>query len=115
MAVYGPFLSQRIGLAARHLSADIYIFTGSAAMSDEEILERLTDIFRYVFDYEGQTLSLNMTSDDVEAWDSMSNITLAIEIEKRFKIKIKMANMENLKNITNLVALIRSSLSIPAP
>ncbi len=84
-------------------------------MSDEDILERLTDIFHYVFDYDGQTLSLNMTSDDIEAWDSMSNITLAIEIEKRFEIKIKMANMENLKNIIDLVALIRSSLSISTP
>ncbi len=84
-------------------------------MSDEDILESLTDIFRYVFDYEGQSLTLDMTSDDIEAWDSMSNITLAIEIEKRFKIKIKMAEMENLKNIKDLVTLVRSSVSIPAP
>lgn len=84
-------------------------------MSDEDILERLTDIFRYVFDYEGQSLTLDMTSDDIEAWDSMSNITLAIEIEKRFKIKIKMAEMENLKKIKDLVTLVQSSVSIPAP
>ena len=84
-------------------------------MTDEEILERLTDIFRYVFDYDGGDLTPKMTADDIEAWDSMSNITLAIEVEKRFTIKIKMADMERLKNVKDLVALVKSSLTISMP
>jgi acyl carrier protein len=90
--------------------------TGNAAerhsMTDQDILERLTDICRYIFDYDGDTLTQDMTSDDIEAWDSMSNITLAIEIEKRFGIKIKMAELEKLKSVRSLVALIKSSLPI---
>jgi acyl carrier protein len=81
-------------------------------MTDEEILGRLTDIFRYVLNYGGEALTLQMTADDIAAWDSMSNITLAIEIEARFSIHIKMAEMERLKNTKDLVALVRSSLPV---
>lgn len=81
-------------------------------MNDEEILERLTSIFRYVFDYDGDALTPRMTAEDIEAWDSMSNITLAIEIEKHFNIKIKTAEMEKLKNINDLISLIKSSQPI---
>lgn len=84
-------------------------------MTDEEILDRLTDIFRYVFDYDGGILTPQITSDDIEAWDSMSNITLAIEVEHRFMIKIKIADMEGLKNVKDLVALVKSSLPLSTP
>jgi acyl carrier protein len=83
-------------------------------MTDEAILDRLTEIFRLIFGYDGGFLTLQMTSDDIEAWDSLSNITLAIEIEARFSIKIKMAEMERLKSVNDLVALVRSSLPVTA-
>ncbi len=81
-------------------------------MTDKEILERLTDIYRYVFDYDGDTLTERMTAEDIEGWDSMSNITLALEIEKHFGVKIKMAELESLKSVRALVALIKSSLPL---
>ena len=81
-------------------------------MTDEQILERLTSIFGNVFDYVVEPLTLTTTSDDVDGWDSMSNITLALEIERQFYIKIKIAEMESLKNLRELVMLIRSRLKI---
>jgi acyl carrier protein len=88
---------------------------GGHTMTDEDILERLTDVFRYVFDYEGEGLTTAMTSDDIAAWDSMSNITLAIEVENSFHIKIKMAEMERMKNVKDLVALVKTSLPLSTP
>ncbi len=84
-------------------------------MTDKEILERLTDIYRYVFDYDGDTLTERMTAEDIEGLDSMSNITLALEIEKHFGVKIKMAELESLKSVRALVALIKSSLPLSRP
>ncbi|MBU6448377.1 MAG: acyl carrier protein [Rhodospirillales bacterium] len=81
-------------------------------MTDNEILKRLTSIFGNVFDYTGEPLTLATTSEDVDGWDSMSNITLALEIERQFYIKIKIAEMESLKNIRELVALIKSRLKL---
>lgn len=84
-------------------------------MDDDKILECLTDIFHRVFEYDGGLLTTDMTADDIRGWDSMSNITLALEIEQRFHVKIKMADMERLKSVRNLVALISSNLSLLAP
>jgi len=84
-------------------------------MTEEAILGQLTDIFRYVFDYDGGPLTLEMTSHDIKAWDSMSNITLAIEIENRFEIKVRTAEMEALKNVGDLIALVQSHLPLTAP
>lgn len=81
-------------------------------MTDEQILTELTDIFRLMFDYDGPELTADVTSDDIEAWDSMANITLALEIERRFKIKIKMAEMESLKDVSELLALIKAQLPV---
>jgi acyl carrier protein len=81
-------------------------------MTDEAILDKLTDIFRLLFGYTGEPLTLQITSDDIEAWDSMANITLAIEIEAVFSIRIKMAEMEKLKSVRDLVALVRSCLPV---
>ena len=85
---------------------------GSSIVMDNEILGRLTSVFGNVFDYAGEPLTLSMTSDDVDGWDSMSNITLALEIERQFYIKIKIAEMESLKNIRELVILIKSRLKL---
>jgi acyl carrier protein len=84
-------------------------------MDDDKILACLTDIFRHVFEYDGDPLTKGMTSDDIRGWDSMSNITLALEIERAFHIKIKMADMERLKSVKNLVTLVGSNLKLSTP
>ena len=84
-------------------------------MDDDKILACLTDIFRHVFEYDGDPLTTDMTADDIKGWDSMSNITLALEIEQKFHVKIKMADMERLKSVKNLVALVSSNLSLSTP
>ncbi|MBU6424796.1 MAG: acyl carrier protein [Rhodospirillales bacterium] len=84
-------------------------------MTDDDILQRLIEIFRHVFDSDDLVLKPDMTSDDIEGWDSMSTITLAMEIERRFRIKIKMADMESLKSVKELMALIQSCLPVSAP
>ena len=51
-----------------------------------------------------------MTAEDVDGWDSMNHIFIVVEIEKRFGIKFQAAEMEELKNVGELAALVREKV-----
>lgn len=57
-------------------------------MSKAEITEKLQEIFRDVFDDDTIVLFDEMTSNDVEDWDSLSHINLINDIEAQFGITI---------------------------
>lgn len=84
-------------------------------MSHDQVLDRLTEVFRLVFEDEELTLTRATSAEDIGAWDSMSNITLTIEVEHCFGIKIKSAEMEALKNVGDLIDLIRRHMAPATP
>src|ERR1700740_2599793 len=77
-----------------------------------DILPKLTEICRDVFDETGIVLRPDTTADDIAGWDSMAQVRLAVEIEHRFGIKIKSATMEEMRSVRGLLALIGQP---PAP
>jgi acyl carrier protein len=79
-------------------------------MGDTEILQKLDAIFRDVFDDPSVTLTMQTTADDIPEWDSMNHITIVVETEKRFGLKFKTAEIEELKDVGDLVHLIRAKL-----
>ncbi len=79
-------------------------------MTQDDILSRLTEIFKDIFEDPGLTLTPDTDSDMIPQWDSMSQVTLAVEIEHRFGIKVKSAEMEQMKSIRELIDLIGSRL-----
>ena len=83
-------------------------------MTRNDVLSGLTAIFRDVFEDPDLTLTPAMTADMIPQWDSMSQITLAVEIESRFRIKVKAAEMEQMRSIRELVALIEARLPVGA-
>jgi acyl carrier protein len=81
-------------------------------MTNDEILFHLSYLFREIFSDQLPDLGLEMTADDIPGWDSMSQITLAVEIEHCFHIKLRSAEMAELRNIRQLVDLITVRLTI---
>lgn len=79
-------------------------------MNRTEIFEKLTDIFRDVFDDEGITLTEATTAADIEDWDSLTHITLLAAVEEEFDVKFGMKAVQNLKNVGELAELIAASL-----
>jgi acyl carrier protein len=76
-------------------------------MTEPELYAGLNEIFRQVLDDDTIDLKPTMTADDVDGWDSMNHIFIVVEIEKRFGIKFQAAEMEELKNVGELAALVR--------
>ena len=56
-------------------------------LEETEIYQRLTPIFREVFDENDIKPHAEMTAADVSAWDSLSNIRLVVSVEEEFGIQ----------------------------
>jgi acyl carrier protein len=76
-------------------------------METNEIVARLTLIFRDVFDDDALVVSEGMTAADVPTWDSLSNINMIIAVEKAFGVKFSIKDVRALKNVGELLALIK--------
>ena len=67
--------------------------------------ERLQEIFRDIFDDEKLIITEEMSANDIEDWDSLAQINLIIAIEKEFKVKFRLEEVSNLKNIGEMLEL----------
>ena len=68
--------------------------------------ERLQEIFRDIFDDEKLIITEEMSANDIEDWDSLAQINLIIAIEKEFKVKLRLEEVSNLKNIGEMLELL---------
>ena len=75
-------------------------------MNRTEIYEKLTEVFRDVFDDEELTIRDETTAEDIADWDSLTHITLLSAAEDEFGIKFDMKAVHGLKNVGEMVDLI---------
>ena len=75
-------------------------------MTLADILAQLTEIFRVVLDDDAIVLNPLTTAADIPAWDSMNHITIVVEAERHFGIKIRTAEIEELHNVGDFMNLI---------
>lgn len=80
-------------------------------MEKTEIEEKLTTVFRQVFDDENLVLTEKMTSDDVEKWDSLSHMQLITGVEKEFGIKFKLREIMGWNNVGEMIRSIERKLN----
>ncbi len=79
-------------------------------MERNEIIEKLTVIFRSVFKNDGIVLRDDMTADDVDTWDSLTHMAMISEVEKCFSIKFKLKELNKLRQVGDLIAIVESKL-----
>jgi acyl carrier protein len=79
-------------------------------MTSAEILETIRRIMNDVFDVdlEDGSVTPDTTANDIEEWDSLSHIRLIVAIERKFKVKFKNSEIESLKRVGDLVALVQA-------
>ncbi|MBR3622883.1 MAG: acyl carrier protein [Selenomonadaceae bacterium] len=74
------------------------------------IMERLQDIFRDVFDDDELVLTKETSAEDIEDWDSLAQIRLIVAIEKEFHIKIPIDEVQELQNVGEMAELVKNKL-----
>ncbi len=73
-------------------------------------ITQLAEIVGEVFDDETVELTEATTAKDVEGWDSLSHIRFIVTVEQRFKIKFTSREVENLRNLGDLLKAINAKL-----
>ena len=73
-------------------------------------LEKLTPIFRDVFDDENIAPHPEMTAKEVAEWDSLGHIRLMVAIEQVFGIKFSTSEISSMANVGELIAVIEKKL-----
>lgn len=80
-------------------------------MTDTQILDALTDIFRDIFDDESVVITPASSAKDFDAWDSLSNVNIMVATEMHFGVRFKTSEVEGLGNVGELIVLIQKQLA----
>ena len=72
-------------------------------MERNEILKKITEIARDVFDNDEVELTEQTTAADVEEWDSLSHLSLVSDVEDEFGITFTLAEVSGSKNVGELI------------
>lgn len=80
-------------------------------MNKEQIYGQLTNVFHEVFEDQSIVPTPNMKAGDVEEWDSLNHINLIVAVEARFEIKFETAEIESLRDVSQLIDIIEKKLS----
>lgn len=79
-------------------------------MQKEEIVNKLTPVFRKVFADNSLVITDELSALDVENWDSLSHMLLISEVENEFAIKFKLKDLNKMANVGDMIAIISSKL-----
>ena len=74
----------------------------------EEIKTKLNSIFADVFKDNSIQIFDEMSTGDVERWDSLSHLTLIATIENEFNIKFRLKELIAMKNVGDLINEIKA-------
>ncbi len=77
-------------------------------MTNDEIRQKLTPIFRDVFDDDSLEISEATTAGSVPTWDSLTHIDMIVAVEKAFSVSFTTKEVGSLGNVGDLIRLIAS-------
>ncbi|CAN5579076.1 acyl carrier protein [soil metagenome] len=77
----------------------------------DNLLPELQEIFRDVFDQEDLVLTRESNASTIEDWDSLAHVNLVTSIEKRYRIKFALGELQELKNVGDMIDLIQVKLA----
>lgn len=75
-------------------------------MTREYVMEKVTEIFRDIFDDEDLVITDETNADDIEDWDSLEHISLIVAMEKEFNTKFDIKMVNKLENVGGMIDLI---------
>ena len=75
-------------------------------MSRAELVLRLTEIFRRVFNNDSLEITDGLTANDVSNWDSLSHMILISEVETNLGITFKLKELNKMKNVGDMIDII---------
>ena len=69
----------------------------------KEILAKLQNIFRIIFDDDSIKININTTAEDIEEWDSLNQIRIILACEKEFSVRLNPREINDFANVGEMV------------
>jgi len=79
-------------------------------MQREEIKQKDQEIFRDVFGDDTIEITDSLTAEDVEEWDSFTNVEMVARLEKEFNIEFAISEVQDLEDVGGLLDLLEKKL-----
>ena len=76
----------------------------------DSVLEQLQPIFQDILDQPDLVITRESNAQNVEDWDSLAHINLVTAVEKHFKVKFALGELQELKNVGEMVDLVHKKL-----
>lgn len=70
------------------------------------IENKLTEIFREVFNDSALVLQEDMTANDVENWDSLTHMMMIAKVEEVFGVKFRLKELNKLKRVGDIISVL---------
>jgi acyl carrier protein len=77
----------------------------------DPLLEELQVIFRDIFDQPNLVITRESNASTVDDWDSLTHVNLVTAIEKRYKVKFALGELQDLKDVGDLINLLTKKLA----
>ena len=72
--------------------------------------DKLSDIFKVLFNRPDLELNDNLTAKDVPGWDSFNHVNLIINIEEEFGVRFSNDEVGGMQNVGNLIKLLATKI-----
>ena len=76
-------------------------------MDSTTIIRDMQPLFRDVLDVPDLQLTRQSNAGNVEGWDSLAHVNLVMAVEKRYRIKMALGELQDLKNVGEMADLIQ--------
>jgi acyl carrier protein len=71
-----------------------------------DIFSSIVKIMREEFGNDDLNVTMATSADDVDDWDSMTHLQLISRVEKQFKVRFALGELQAMKNVGDLVDLV---------
>ncbi len=72
-------------------------------MRRDEVINKLSEIFKDVFANDKLEITEKTNADDIEGWDSLTNINILAAVQDEFSVSFDMDEIVAMKNVKDIV------------
>ena len=80
-------------------------------MTRAEILKQLIDLGRDVFDEDDLSFEEATRFEDLKEWDSLNHVRMVVAMERAFKIRFSMGDLQVVTRVADLIDIIERLLN----
>ena len=66
----------------------------------------IIEIFNDILDLDEGCVTQDSTPEDIDNWDSMSNVNIIVALEEEFRIKFKLEDIQDARTVKDFINLV---------